>query len=209
MSFSHLEIRFSKNHLPVFASAACMLWLVVCPARAQLVDKMVAVVENHIITLSDVRQEREIRSRLGEKPEEDDRALIREMIDDYLIEEQSSNFPGVDVTPEEIDTELKNSPAQEGPAPPAIRAAIGRRIRMQKYFDLRFRQFIRPSDEDVQKYYDEVFVPEAKRRGLNPIPALAQITDAVRTNVIQEQMKHEINVWLDAIRTRSNIEVFE
>ena len=80
---------------------------------------------------------------------------------------------------------------------------------MQKYFDLRFRQFIRPGDEDVRKYYDDVFVPEAKKRGLDPIPQLAQITDSVRTNVIQEQMNHEINVWLDAIRTRSNIEVFE
>jgi len=80
---------------------------------------------------------------------------------------------------------------------------------MQKYFDLRFRQFIRPTNEDLQKYYDDVFVPEWKKRGLNPIPPLTQITDAIRNNVVQEQMNHEIDVWLEAIRARSNIEVFK
>jgi hypothetical protein len=187
----------------------CVLWVSTCPAGAQVIDRMVAVVEGHVITLSEVRQEREVRMRLGLKAPNDDAALIREMIDDYLIERQSSNFPGADVTQEEINDDLKKSPQQDGAPPAAIRDAIGRRIRMQKYFDLRFRQFIRPTDDDLKKYYDEVFLPEAKNRGLNPIPPLAQITDAIRNNVVQEQMNHEIDVWLEAIRARSNIEVFQ
>lgn len=186
-----------------------ILWAAMCLTNAQVIDRMVAVVEGHVITQSDLQQEREVRTLLGEKAATDDAALIREMIDDYLIERQSSDFPGADVTPEEIDAELKNSTPQAGTASPAIRAAIGNRIRMRKYFDLRFRQFIRPSDEDLQKYYNDVFVPEAKNRGLNPVPPLAQITDAIRNNVVQEQMNHEIDVWLEAIRARSNIEVFK
>ena len=209
MSFSHLEIRSSMSARRHLLCGLCLLWLVSCPVKAEIIDRMVAVVEGHVITLSDLRQEREIRARLGEKLPDDDAALIREMIDDYLIERQSSDFPGVDVTQEEIDNELKNSPPRDGAPSPAIRSAIGRRIRIQKFFDLRFRQFVRPSDVDLKKYYDEVFVPEAEKRGLNPIPPLAQITDAIRNNVIQEQMNHEMNIWLEAIRARSNIEVFQ
>jgi hypothetical protein len=186
-----------------------ILWAAMCLAHAEVIDRMVAVVEGHVITQSDLRQEREVRTLLGEKAATDDSALIREMIDNYLIERQSSDFPGADVAPEEIDAELKNSAPQAGTATPAIRAAIGNRIGMRKYFDLRFRQFIRPTDEDLQKYYNDVFVPEAKNRGLSPIPPLAQITDAIRNNVVQEQMNHEIDVWLEAIRARSNIEVFK
>jgi len=186
-----------------------ILWAAMCLADAEVIDRMVAVVEGHVITQSDLRQEREIRMLFGEKAAGDDAALIREVIDNYLIERQSSDFPGTDVTPEEIDAELKNAAPQAGTATPAIRAAIGNRIRVQKYFDLRFRQFIRPTNEDLQKYYDDVFVPEAKKRGLNPIPPLTQITDAIRNNVVQEQMNHEIDVWLEAIRARSNIEVFK
>lgn len=205
MFFSRWEIRFKK----IFVAVLGALCLAPAAIRAEVIDRMVAVVEGHVITLSDLKQEREIRSRLGEKPENDDKALIGEMIDNYLIEKQSSDFPGVDVTPKEIDAELQKSPPQEGPASPAIRAAVGGRIRMQKYFDLRFRQFIRPTDQDLQKYYDEVFVPEAKKRGLDPIPPLAQITDAIRNNVVQEQINHEIDVWIEAIRARSNIEIFQ
>lgn len=205
----HLEIRSSMALLRRILCWLSILWAAMCLADAEVIDRMVAVVDGHVITQSDLRQEREIRSLLGEKAAADDAALIREMIDNYLIERQSSDFPGADVTPEEIDAELKNSAPQAGTATPAMRAAIGSRIRMEKYFDLRFRQFIRPMDEDLQKYYDDVFVPEAKNRGLNPIPPLAEIKEAIRNNVVQEQMNHEIDVWLEAIRARSNIEVFK
>ena len=187
----------------------CILWLLSPLASAEIIDKMVAVVEGHIITQSDVRQEREIRGFLGEKAPDSDGELIRDMVDKYLIERQSVNFPGVDVSNDDIDATLKNG-AIQGQAPsPAIRSAIASRIRMQKYFDLRFRQFIRPTDDDVRKYYDEVFAPEAKKRGLNPIPAFNEITEAIRNNVIQEQLNREINVSLEAVRMRSSIEFFE
>jgi hypothetical protein len=178
-------------------------------AQAEIIDRIVAVVDSHAITLSDLRQEREIRARLGEKSIDDDVALARDLADNYLIERQSADFPGVDVTPEEITAELQNSDARSGVASEAVRNAVGRRIRMRKYFDLRFRQFIRPSDEDVRKYYDDVFVPAARARQLSPIPPLNEVADAVRINVIQEQLNHEIDVWLEAIRERSSIEIFQ
>ena len=80
---------------------------------------------------------------------------------------------------------------------------------MQKYFEMRFGQFIQASDEDINKYYNNVFVAEAKKRELNPIPPLEQVSDLIRNNVVQEGLNHEINIWLEAIRRRSNIEVFE
>ena len=209
MFSSPLGIRSSMAGRWFVLCGLTILWAAMCFGQSEVIDRMVAVVEGHVITQSDLAQEREVRTRLGEKAAADDAALIREMVDDYLIERQSSDFPGADVTPEEIDAELKNSTPQSGTASSAIRAAIGNRIRMRKYFDLRFRQFIRPTDEDLQKYYNDVFVPEAKNRGLNPIPPLSEISEAIRNNVVQEQMNHEIDVWLEAIRARSNIEVFK
>lgn len=187
----------------------CIFLLFAYLGRAEIIDRIVAVVDGHVLTLSDLRQEREIRGRLGEKSVDDDMALIRDMIDNYLIARQSADFPGVDAAPEEITSELQNSVARVGAASPAVRDAVGLRIRMRKYFDLRFRQFIRPSDDDVRKYYNDVFVPAATAKQLSPIPPLAEVADAVRNNVIQEQLNHEIDVWLEAIRGRSNIEIFQ
>ena len=70
---------------------------------------------------------------------------------------------------------------------------------------------IRTTPEDIRKYYDEVFVPEARARGLQPIPSLndPDMARAIQENVIEESLNHEVDVWLQAIRRRSNIEIFE
>ena len=179
--------------------------------RAEVIDRIMAVVDGHIITLSDLRQEREIRGRLGEKAIAEDKALTSELVDNYLIEQQIADYPNVDVSADEVDADLQKSIARVGTPSEAVRAAVRLRIRIQKFFDLKFRQSIRPTDDQIRKYYDEVFVPEARARGLNPIPPLSDsdMAKAVRDNVIQESMDHEVTVWLEAIRRRSKIEVFE
>jgi hypothetical protein len=75
---------------------------------------------------------------------------------------------------------------------------------------MRFRQLIRPTDEEIRRYYEEVFVPETRKRGLQSIPPLTEsdLVSAIRENVIQENLDHEVEVWLEAIRRRSNVEIF-
>jgi hypothetical protein len=178
-------------------------------AHAEILDKVVAVVDNHIITVSDMRQERDILTRLNEMPMDDDKALIQQLIDNYLIEAQIADFPGVEITDADVDQDLQKSVAREGAPSPALREAVRRRLRMRKYFEARFGQFIHATDEDVSKYYNDVFVPEAKKKGLDPVPPIAQVSDLIRNNVIQEGFNHEITIWLEAIRRRSSIEVFQ
>ena len=184
-------------------------WLVSLTVSAELIDRIVAVVDSHIITASDMRQEREILERLGEKPVDDDKVLVRQLIDNYLIASQIADSPGADVTDAEIDAELQKSVAREGEPSAAIREAVRLRVRMRKYFDFRFGQYLSAADEDVRKYYTDVFAPAARDHGLNPVPPLEQVTDLIRSNVVKESLNHEINIWLEAIRRKGNIEVFE
>jgi hypothetical protein len=197
-----------KRVLSISLAVLSLFWLEGI-AGAEVIDKMVAVVETHIITASDMRQEREILIRLGEKPVDDDKLLVQQLIDNYLIDAQIADFPGVDVADADIDGELQKSAAREGPPSPAVREAVRRRIRMRKYFELRFGQFIHASDEDVQKYYNDIFLPAAKDRGLNPVPPLSEVSDMIRKNVVEEGLNHEVTIWLEALRRRSNIEVFQ
>src|SRR5215472_10582977 len=134
--------------LPLFLSTA---------VQAEVIDRIVAVVEGHIITLSDLRQEREILTRFGE-PDREDKVLTRELIDNYLMERQIDSA-GIEVSDAEVDAGLQKSVSVGEPPSKALRDAVRRRIRMQKFVDIRFRQLIRPTDEDVRKYYDDVFVP--------------------------------------------------
>src|SRR5262245_4061971 len=154
--------------VPGVCLLASGFWLL-ASLHAETLDKIVAVVDGRIITLSDVRQEKVVRSLLGETTIEDD-AVIQQLIEGYLIESQLAGYPGINVTEEEITEALAKLQKKDGISPNALHDAVSRRMRTARYFDVRFRQFLTPSDADVQKYYDEVFVPKARERGMNPIP---------------------------------------
>ena len=222
-----------KRQIPFFLCIFVSVCLTVL-THAEVIDRIIAVVEGHIITLSDLRQEREIRATLGEKAIDDNVTLARQLVDAYLIERQIADYPNIEVTNTEVDADVDKLGLSAIAAPGApvdaarrvlldaqgrvleisasgIRDAVRRRIRIQKFFDVKFRQAIRPTDEEIRKYYEEVFLPETRTRGLQSIPPLtdAEMANAIRNNVIQEKLDHEVDVWLEAIRRRSNIELFE
>ncbi|PYS50644.1 MAG: hypothetical protein DMG13_20565 [Acidobacteria bacterium] len=145
---------------------------------------------------------------LGEKTINDD-AVIQQLIEGYLIESQLAGFPGINVNDEEIADAVGKLQQRESVSPRALHDAVLRRMRTARYLEVRFRQFLGASDQDVRKYYDDVFVPTARARGMNPIPALEQVTDAIRKNVVEEQLDHEVSIWLEAVRRRSNIEILK
>ncbi len=197
----------SMKYLFAVSILACGLWLL-GSLHAETLDKIVAVVDGRIITLSDVRQEAAIRSLLGETTL-NEQAIIQQLIEGYLIETQLAGFPGVDVTDDEIAEAVAKLQKKDGVTPRALHDALLRRMRTARYLDVRFRQFLMPTDQDVQKYYNDVFVPEARERGINPIPPIEQVKDAIRKNVVEEQLDHEVTIWLDAVRRRSNIEILK
>jgi hypothetical protein len=218
MRFKRMEARSQKpearmHHLQIvciFALLASGFWLPASStAQGEIIDRIVAVVENRIITLSDVRQERRVQEALGENGNKDDKDILEELIEAHLIEDQIAQFPGIEVSPGEVDTELNKIRDLRGASPEAVREGIRRRVRTARYLDVRFRQFVRASDEEVQRYYEEIFLPEAQKRGLQPIPALHEVSDLVRANVIEEKVKDDVENWLETIRRRSNLEIFQ
>src|SRR2546427_10071392 len=176
--------------------------------RAEIIDRIAAAVDGHIITTSDIRQQREIRITLGDKPIEDESAFLRQMIDDYFIETNMTDVT-VDVTDDEVDAEMRKFGPSSGLPLAKVREAVRLRLRMRKYFDKRWGESIHPTDEDIRHYYERVFVPTAKERGLTSIPSLEAIAESVRDNVFQEALNHEIDIWLEAIRRKSKIEIFK
>src|SRR5436309_7199449 len=175
---------------------------------AEVIDRIAAVVDGHIITTRDMRERREIGAKLGDKPIEDDAALLQKMIDDYLIETNMTDVT-VDVTDDELDAEMRKFGSSSDLPLTKVREAVRLRLRMRKYFDKRWGESIHPSGEDIRQYYESVFVPAARERGLTSIPPLESIADSIRNNVFQEALNHEINIWLEAIRRKSKIEIFK
>jgi peptidyl-prolyl cis-trans isomerase SurA len=212
-----LTIRSSSHDRPgmngrpkvprIFAAALFFLWLIP-PLRSEIIDRVVAVVDNRIITLSDLRKERIIRTALQEPAPADDQALLNELIERSLMITQLTDFTAEPVTDEEIASEMQRITDRRGLSEETLREAVAMRLRLMRYIDVRFAQFIRITNEELRAYYENTFLPEARNRGLNPVPGLEQIADTIRTNVRAEKLDQEITVWLEAMRRRSEIEIY-
>src|SRR5262249_22702935 len=99
----------------LFCVAVCLLasgFFLLASLHAETLDKIVAVVDGRIITLSDVRQETAVRGILGEKAIDAD-AVIQQIIEGYLIESQLAGFPGINVTDEEVADAMAKLPKKD------------------------------------------------------------------------------------------------
>jgi hypothetical protein len=175
-------------------------------ARAEVVDKIVAVVDGRIITLSDVRKEHQVQEVLGDPSETDDE-LIQSMIDRTLMEGEMAQFPSLEVSDDEVDERMKAISDLKGVAPEEIRNAVIRKIQRRRYLELRYRQFVVVTNDEIEKEYETIFVPEAKRRGL-AVPDLKTVEDDIRMILVEKKMSEEVETSLMTLRERSNYEVF-
>jgi hypothetical protein len=188
-----------------------LLCCLIATLDAEVIDRIVAVVDGRLVTLSDLRRERENRTRLGESNIPDEKELTKQLVDSHLIEIQAADYPNIEASVEEIDAELARLKLGTGPSANSLRETIARRLRFQKFFEVKFGSSILPTEEEVRQYYEDVFAPEARRRGLQPIPPLsdAAIAAAIRNNVMQEKLDRELELWLASVRLKSNVEIFQ
>jgi hypothetical protein len=175
---------------------------------AEVLDRIVAVMNNSsIITLSDVRKEREVQIALGSPPTNDE-AVLNSLIEKHLIEEQIAQFRAIEIDSEAVEQRLMTVSNKRGLSDTELRDAIRAELRRYEFMIQRFRQFIQVTDEEVRKYYDEVLLPELQRRG-QPAPPLPQVLADVRANVIAEKMNADVSEWLNDLRRRSIIEILK
>jgi len=197
------------KYLRHYARYVVVLLLASAPRTdAQIIDRMKAVVNNHIITLSDVNREKVVREVLGYKGPNDDKSILQDLIDAQIIEDEITQSANVDVTEEAVDREFSKISDYRGLPASVIRDALRRRLRADQFFDIRFRQVVRVTDDEIQQYYQDRFVPEAQKSGMNPIPPLAQVTESVQKNIIEEKTVQEVDKWLATNRQRSDVEIF-
>ena len=176
-------------------------------SKGTIIDKIVAVVDGHIITLSDIRTEKLMREVLGETAPANDKELLDELIDQHVIDAQLEQYPTIEATEEEIESELRRIKDRKGLSTEFLRTSIRQHTRARKFFEERFGQFVRVTDEQIKKYYEEVFLPAARARGLNPIPDLPAVADDIRRNVATEEIDESVKRWLEQARRAMKIDI--
>jgi peptidyl-prolyl cis-trans isomerase SurA len=195
----------------------------------ETLDRIVATVDRHPITRSDVEQEARFNylteGRGGQVTQEDEIAALERLVDRNLIADQVAVFGVVPVTKEDMDARVaemrKQLPGAEtdpgwhrllsqyGLTDEDISSRVTQEIQMLRFIDLRFRSEVRVGPRAVQTYYDTKFVPEMKKKSMAPPPPLDQVQDQIEAILREERVNALISDWLKTLRTQSRIQTFD
>src|SRR4026209_2929441 len=181
-----------------------LLWTFAAPCSAQqVVDKMVATVnagvKTDLITYSDLMWQLALQpNAVLDNPNspELNRAL-RLLIDQRLILQEAEKIPTIVPTQKEVSDardelarnftsplEFQQRLQRVGLTSEKLNEIVEQRLKMEKYLDFRFRNFVVISQKEIADYYREVYVPQFQARSPGKIvPSLDEARAAIESTL--------------------------
>jgi len=195
-------------------------------AQAQVVDRMVAVVNRHVILESELDQATRVEFLLQAKPIDhltyaDRNAVLERLIDRSLLDQQIVNPTMLDPTPEELKAKVeevrqgipggstheswKTILAGYGLAQQDVEEQLASQFRILRFIDLRFRGLVRVDKEAIAAYYQDRFLPEVRKRNASE-PKLAEVSDKIEQILAEQRIDELLSNWLKTLRAQAHIE---
>jgi hypothetical protein len=185
----------------------------------EIVDRIVARVENDIILLSDVRALSRYQQFLDGKSETDGQILDR-LIDQWIVRTEAdvSHFR----QPSEADInrslellrksfasteEYEARKKQAGLSDVEIREMAAAQLYLSNYLDSRFRPGVQIDPKTIEDFYEKSVVPRAKARGQEP-PPLEDARELIQEALVQRGINDQADQWLIESKARLHIERF-
>jgi len=223
--------RLSGSILP---TAVCRLVLLLLlptgSAHAQqVIDKMVATVNSGnqaecrlcLITYSDLLWQLALQpktSLANPSAEELNRALGL-IIDQRLILEEAEKLPSIEPTPDEV-RDARNELVQTFPSlaefqlrlqrvgltSERLNSILEQRVRIEKYLDFRFRNFVVITQKEITDYYRDVYTPRVRARAPGQIvPTLEDARGEIEKTLTEGKIESDMDAFLDNARERAEI----
>ena len=184
------------------------------------VDRVMAVVDEDPILASDVEQI--IGLGLLPPAEGEDEETYRRRILDLLID-QKLRFHEVDqfgftqIPVEEVERQLESirdrfeSPEifstrldELGLDEEGLRQVLARQIMVLIYVEERLGARIFVGLDEIQSYYNEVFVPDLKARG-ESVPPIEEVREELRVVLREQRLNEEIERWTEELRQEADV----
>ncbi len=211
----------------------CGFSLLLCAALAapsgagQIVDRMVANVNGHVLLQSDWEEELAFEAFLDARspdaftPEERKAALDR-LIDQELLREQvrpSEDGPADQIAarvtevrklhPEAAtDDGWRGALQRYGLTQTALEKRLGESIQLMRLVEARLRPSIQIDQKAVESYYREQLLPELKKAGSREV-ALPEVFGHIRNLLAEQRLNQLLHGWLASLRSASRIQTPE
>jgi len=196
---------------------ALLLFAAPCLGAQQLIDRIVARIENDIILLSDVRELSRYQQFVDGKAQTDAEILDR-LIDQWIVrnEAKAALFP--QPSDEDVNRSLErlkrsfSSPEafeerrkQSGLTDDDLLRMLRSQLYLSNYLDTRFRPSIQIDEQAIGDFYKTRVVPRAESRGEAP-PTLEAAHDFIQEALVQRAINVQADKWLKESRTRVRVD---
>src|SRR5208283_361206 len=210
--------------------AAALTWALVGAAflpaaRAEVIDRIVATVNGHIILQSDwddaLRYEALLNGRpVNEFTPEERRAVLDRLIDQELLGEQMKSAAFQHCTEAEAAARLAEARKQyaEASTDEGWQAVLARlqlaekdllahvqtQIDLMRLVDARLRPGVQIDSKTIEAYYRDKFVPQLKQSGAGEV-SLADVKGKIRELLTEEKVDELLVSWLQTLRSESKV----
>jgi hypothetical protein len=203
------------------------------PVTPVVLDRVVAVVNNHAILASDIDEEMQLSvldsAGVGmgtlTRRRALDQLISRALIQQQIREEdaQAADPPQAEVNARlmEIRKELPICIRQNCASDAGWKAFLGAhglteervesylryRLQILRFIELRFQPGIRVDPEQIEKYYHDTLLPQYAAG--YTIPPLEQVAPRIEEILLQQQVNALFDDWLSNLRKQGEIEVLD
>jgi hypothetical protein len=202
---------------------AAFFLLIAFPLGAATIDRIAAIVDRQVLTVSEISQMVEIRffPRTAAWSEDDYRKnILDSLIAQALRFRDVERFGAEDVSKDSIEARLLQ--IQQRFASPAefttalqraeltldeVRALIKRQLQVETYIQERFAPMIFVSTDEIENYYRTTWTQQRRARGL-AIPALPEVQDEIRILLKSTRLQQEVERWTTQLRARANVDIY-
>jgi len=185
----------------------------------EVIDRLVAVVNEEVITLTDLR----IAETFGVYDEELETGegntrshILEKLIDQKLVIQLSGEE--ISVADEELEEILKRMTeklgvnevdrrlAEFGLAWDDLKECVREKILYQTIIAQKFSKVNPVSVKEIEDYYQETYVPAQKEKGEEPKPMM-EILVEIESGIKQEKIKTQVEDWIANLREKSDIRI--
>ncbi len=203
------------------------LWLAPERGSAEVIDRIVATVNGHVILQSDWDEalcyEALLTNRtLAQFTDDDRRAVLDRLIDLELLRGQmkSADFPhatDAEVAARVADARKQYPQATSAEAWQALLAQyhlaekdlfahVRQQIDVMRLVDARLRPTVEIDSKSIEAYYRDKFVPRLKQSGASEVP-LAEVSGKIRELLTEEKVSELLVSWLQTLRSEGQIRI--
>lgn len=196
-------------------------------SAAEVIDRVVAVVNRGVILQSDWDEALRYEAFMDGKPladltRVDAKAALDRLIDRQLLRQQMQGFHGAQPTPEDVNSKLQEVRKlyPEGNTEPGWRAAlaryglseasvnqrVARQLKLMQFIEMRLRPSTKISQQSVEDYYREKLLPQLGAADRKAHPT-TDVSAKIEELLTQEKIDELLTSWLRELREQAEIRI--